>query len=526
MPGWPTVDRAEDHELVDALLRAHADAPAKLYDLYGERLHDYAYGLAGDGDVAADAVHDALVTAQGGMRRLREPGRLRAWLYALTRFQVRARLAHRTPVAGMPLPQPSEHDDPELADLVHETLGDLSGNGRELLLLSLRHRLSPAEVAAVLGLTSRQAAARLGRARDRLENAAAAVVLARTGRAHCPDLSAMVDSWEGPLTPLLRRRLAGHISGCEVCTEGRHRQVSAGRLLAMVPVAYPPLSLRRRVIDTCVNPERDPTRTLIMERGDSFDRAGFPVAPAQRPRRRRPLRLAPVVLAGACVLAATGAMVVINGRGASNTTTLQLAPSPTLTPTQEEESPAPEPVPEQDERTPSPSPTETPTPTPTPSGRESVGVQPTSRPAAAQPRTRQATTPSPTRRRPAPTARLAITCPAKIDEVSEIGMRARRAAVSWVATASDGLDVYPASGSIKSGGSMKVWVTVVDPAGSGSGRVVFTSNGGTATCALSWNGERLPVSEPPDDQPTSSPEPSEPLSDSQPSFRQSAPTSE
>ncbi|MFG1706411.1 RNA polymerase sigma factor [Nonomuraea sp. M3C6] len=506
MPGWPTVGRADDHELVEALRRADTDAPAKLYDSYAERLHDYAYSLSGgEGDVAADAVHDALVTAQGCVDRLKEPGRLRAWLYALARFQVRARMAHRsgTPADGLPLPALEEQDDPELADLVHETLGELSENEREVLELSLRHGLIPSEVAAVLGLTSRQAAARLGRARDHLENAAAAVVLARTGRAHCPDLSAMVDSWEGPLTPLLRRRLSGHIGGCEVCTEGRHRQVSAGRLLDMVPVAFPAISLRRRMIDTCVSPERDQTRTLIMDRGDNFDRAGFPVAVERRSRRRRPRRLAPVVLAGACVLAATGAMVVINGRGASNSTALRLAPSPTLS--LEEESPTPEPAVESDDLTPSP----TPTPSLTPPGR----VTPTGRPAAGRPSTRPAAEPTASRRRPAPGARLGTACPQAIDGVARIGLSARNASVSWVATASQGLDVYPASGSIKSGGSVQIWVTVLDPNGSGSGRVSFTSNGGTATCSLSWHGGTPQTSEPPGDEPTASPEPTAPPSD-------------
>ncbi|MBF8185910.1 sigma-70 family RNA polymerase sigma factor [Nonomuraea sp. K274] len=510
MPGWPTVDRAGDHELVAALRRADADAPARLYDSYGERLHDFAFSLAGDGNVAADAVHDALVTAQGCVDRLKEPGRLRAWLYALTRFQVRARMAHRggTPADGLPEPVLEELDDPELADLVGETLRDMNGHDREVLELSLRHRLTPSEAGAVLALTSRQAATRLGRARDQLENAAAAVVLARIGRAHCPDLSAMVDSWEGPLTPLLRRRLSGHIGGCEVCTEGRHRQVSAGRLLDMVPVAFPPISLRHRVIDTCVNPQRDQTRTLITDRGDSFDRTGFPV-PAERgsrrrrPResRRRPRRLAPVVLAGACVLAATGAMVAINGRAASNGTELRPDPAPTAA-----QSPAPEGVPEADEPTPPP----TPTPTPTASRTRSAAVA--SRPPAARPASRPATGPTATRRRPAPPparpgARLGASCPRGIEGVAKIGLSARNAAVSWVATASQGLDVSPASGSIKAGGSVAIWLTVIDPTSSGSGRVAFTSNGGTATCSLSWDGDLPPISEPPTDPPTNSAEP-------------------
>ncbi|MFC7593363.1 hypothetical protein ACFQYP_63915 [Nonomuraea antimicrobica] len=376
-----------------------------------------------------------------------------------------------------------------------------------MLELSLRHRLTPAEVGAVLGLTSRQAAARLGRARDHLENAAAAVVLARTGRAHCPDLSAMVDSWEGPLTPLLRRRLSGHISGCEVCTEGRHRQVSAGRLLDLVAVAYPGISLRRRVIDTCVNPELDQTRVLITDRGDSFDRSGFPVAVERRSRRRRPRRLTPLVLAVACLLTATGAMVVFNGRDASNTTTLRPVASPT--PPAEEESAAPEPVTEEDETdaVDETGETDEPTTSPSPSRTPSATTTPSARPRASRPRTRPATgrstAPKPTRSSAAPGARFSVSCPQSVDGLGKIGLRARNAAVSWVATASQGLDVYPASGSVKAGASSFVWVTVVDPSGSGSGRVSFTSNGGTASCSLTWHAES------PSGNPTEEPRPTE-----------------
>ena len=181
------------------------------------------------------------------------------------------------------------HDDPgerELAALVHEAMAELSGQEREVLELSLRHDLGSGEVGAVLGLTSRQVTARLGRARDHLENAAAAVVLAKVGRAHCPDLSAMVDSWEGPLTTMLRRRLSAHIGRCEVCVERRDRHVSAGRLLDLVPLAYPPLSLRRRVIETCVNPELGEERAAIAAE-NGFDKAGFPTAAERRPKGRR-----------------------------------------------------------------------------------------------------------------------------------------------------------------------------------------------------------------------------------------------
>jgi RNA polymerase sigma factor (sigma-70 family) len=518
VPGWPTVDRAGDQRLVDALRRADADAPTRLYDAYGERLYDYAHWLLREEHGAADAVHDALVTAHGCVARLRDEARLRAWLYALTRVQARARLTHRNgvpsrgPASPAASPGPDtlpwdavggDHDreDDELAALVSEALGELGGIGREVLGLSLRHGLTPAEAGAVLGLTSRQAAGRLTRARNRLENAAAAVVLARVGRAHCPDLSAMLDSWVGPLTPTLRRRLAAHIGGCEVCTEGRHREVAAVRLLEMTPMAYPPLSLRRRVADTCLRPDRADNRNLIMELGEGFDRAGFPVVAGRPRRRRRPRGLVPVAVAGVCVLAATGAMVVVGDDGVPAAlrvapTASVLAGDPGLTPEPEPEAgTGPEPTASASE--PPASASERTRPSSTPSATASVG----------HPATRQATGPSPTRRA-RPAARLAASCPAGVDgagDTARVALRARNATVSWKASAGRGLEVFPESGSLRPGGSTTVWVSVADPDRPGSGTVSFSSNGGAAKCPLSWPG-RSPDAEPPPDDQTATPD--------------------
>ncbi|MGN9784048.1 sigma-70 family RNA polymerase sigma factor [Nonomuraea sp. ZG12] len=490
MAGWPTVERADELELVKALRRADTGAPDRLYGAYAERLFDYASSLLGDRDRAADCVHDALVTAQGCVDRLKDAGRLRPWLYALTRFQAMARLGHRGQDRTPP-PAIEDPEDPELAELVRETLGELSRNAREVLELSLRHGLTASEVGSVLGLTSRQVAGRLGRARDTLENAAAAVVLARTQRAHCPDLSAMVDSWEGPLTPLLRRRLSGHIGRCEVCTERRHRQVSAGRLLGLVPVPLPPLSLRGKVVGTCVDPGLDQTRTLITDRGDSFDRTGFPVAHEDRSRRRGRRGLAPVVLAGACVLAGTSALIVLN---AGETATSALHVPPSSLPTEDEDYAF-----ESPEGTPSTEPVAT--PTPSPSGGEPTGATPSRRAAVTGATTRPPAVPTPTRRRAAPAARLSVGCPSGIEDAAEVGLRARNAAVTWSAGTSSGLNVSPATGSIKAGGSVVVLVTVDDPGAAGSGTISFTSNGGGATCSLSWPGDDPRPQTPPSEEP-------------------------
>ncbi|MEO3813089.1 sigma-70 family RNA polymerase sigma factor [Sphaerisporangium sp. B11E5] len=256
-----------------------------MYDAYADRLTDFAYSLAQDTDVAADAVHAAIVTAHGRADLLRETSRLRAWLYALTRFHVYERLG-RTPAHGFTAGQAHEHDhdvlDPELTGVVREALAELGQREREVLLLAVRHGLTTAEIGVVLGLSSRQAGNRLGRAKEQLDNAGAAVILARTGRAHCPDLSALVDSLEGPFPQPLRRRLTRHIGGCEECTDGRRRRVTSERLLDEVPVAFPPLSLRRRVAETCSGIGDDAVRATILAATDRFDKNGFPPASSDR----------------------------------------------------------------------------------------------------------------------------------------------------------------------------------------------------------------------------------------------------
>ncbi|MBG0815628.1 sigma factor [Planomonospora sp. ID82291] len=545
MPGWPTVGRTDDQRLAEALRRADAQAPARLFDAYAERLNDYAFSLLADLDDAADAVHDALVVAHGCADRLRDAGRLRPWLYALVRSRCAA--GSRSARGAGPAPAVDEPDDPgerELAGLVRETLGELGGQEREALELSLRHGLSAGEVGAVLGLTSRQAAARLGRARDHLENAAAAVVLARIGRAHCPDLSAMVDSWEGPLTPALRRRLSAHIARCEVCAGLRDRHVPAGRLLDLLPAALPPLSLRRRTIGTCADPGLSEARSAVVAAGDRFDRTGFPVAGERRAvpraarRRKRAGRSAPAVAAALCVLAATAGVIALTGqdlvRGPAGRAEAAPAPEPAVAvaptapdtapdtaPGPEEPEPGTEEPPAEESGTEEPPAEESGTEEPPAeesgsdptqsarngapgTGRPAASRPAVPRPAADRPRATRPPAPRPSGR---PSPRLTVSCPSDLGAgAGRIRLAARGAAVEWSATTSGGLVVHPGGGRLRPGASAVIWVTAADPGESGSGRVAFRSSGGAAVCAVSWDGPAPEDSEPAPD-PTEAPEP-------------------
>ncbi|GII28935.1 RNA polymerase sigma factor [Planotetraspora mira] len=517
MPGWPDVGRTDDHRLLEALRRGDAHAPASLYDAYADRLNDYAHSLLHDQDLAAEAVHDSLVIAHECVDRLTEPARLRAWLYALARTRSAARTGGRTPPHGAASPAVmDEPADPQLAAVVHEALGELGGHERQALDLSVRHELSTAEIGAVLGVTSRQAAGHLSKARGHVENSAAAIVLARTGRAHCPDLSALVDSgvgasWrDGPLSTALRKRLSRHISGCKVCVEGRERHVSADPLLTTIPIAFPPLSLRRHVIDTCVAPEREEDRAAILEQGDRFDKRGFPLAPAghsgrRRSRRRRgsrdrrSSRTTFILLAAVFVFGTAGAATLIYGQAPERRLeAMNPAPAPPD---------APVPTPEEDlletdepEET-SPAPT-SPSPTPSASPRARVTTAP--RPPAARP------TPAPTRSttRQPPPAVLEMGCPGDLGAATggAITLAARNAAVDWTATAPPGVTITPEQGRLKAEASVRITLTIVDPGSAGSGIVAFRSAAGNPTCRVSWSGT---ADSPPPEPPASpSPDPS------------------
>ncbi|GAA4197402.1 sigma factor-like helix-turn-helix DNA-binding protein [Microbispora amethystogenes] len=521
MPEWPGVGRADDHRLLEALRRGDAEAAPALYDAYADRLSDYAYTLLRDLEAAARAMHDALVAGSCYAERLTEPARLRAWLYALTRSECAApgtTGGHAGPVIAL-----DESADPPLAALVQEVLGELGAAEREVLTLAVRHGLTPAEAGSVLGLSSRQVSARLTRAQDHLENGAAALVLARVGRAHCPGLSALVDNgvgadWrDGPLSDTLRKRLSRHVAGCEICREGRGRHVSAERLLDMIPVAYPPLSARRQVIDSILRADPPPDATAPL------DDRGFPaaVSPGRaqgragrrrrgehgggRVRRRpRPLKVAPVLLAAACVFATAGGLALVSGESPADrleavrvppTTSpaASPAPDPALDPTldlDEGEPPTGEdPVDEQANEPSAPSDDSPGSPGSPDSPQSSPHPAATAPPHTLPPPGRSRPTSTRTTRAPKPS--LTALCPGDLGGATgaTITLAARGSAIEWSAGTSGGITVSPRQGRLRAGASGRITLAVADPAVPGSGVVTFQSAAGRPSCRLSWDGQ-------------------------------------
>jgi RNA polymerase sigma factor (sigma-70 family) len=257
LPSWH-VAGPTDAELACAAAAGDRRAFAQIYDRYADRLHDFCVGMLRDRDGAADCVQDVFCTAATTLSQLREPDKLRPWLYAIARSQAlrrirdrqRERLCDELPeaVSGEPGPDTLAARS-ELADLIAQAAGGLSDRDRAVLELTYRHGLSGPELAQALGVSQSNANNMVGRVRETIERSLGALLVgrqARTNTAGCAELAVILDRWDGQFSVLMRKRIARHIESCPTCDQQRRRLVSPAALLGAAPVFIPAPSWLRQ----------------------------------------------------------------------------------------------------------------------------------------------------------------------------------------------------------------------------------------------------------------------------------------
>jgi RNA polymerase sigma factor (sigma-70 family) len=251
-------DPRSDAELVRAVLAGDRGAFAAVYDRYADRLHDFCWSLLRDRDEAADATQDAFLVAAERLGQLRDPERLRPWLYAVARSQAlrRARARQRVAPEEDMIDRPDTAAGPELAaeradlrELVWNAAAGLSERDRAVLDLHLRHGLEGAELGEAIGVSASHTYVLLSRLRDQVERSLGALLVARLGRRDCPDLARLLVGWDGRFSPLVRKRVARHVDGCDRCGERRRALASPLALLAAVPPLPAPTWLRGQVLE-------------------------------------------------------------------------------------------------------------------------------------------------------------------------------------------------------------------------------------------------------------------------------------
>lgn len=251
---------ASDAELVAAVRAGDRAAFASVYDRYGGKLYDFAYATTRHREDAADAVADTFVRFAERLGQLRDPDRLRPWLYAITRNECMRRLKGRgrmlfdgderlTEMVDDTATPEASAENAALRDLVWAAADGLADRDRAMLDLHLRQGLDGADLGEAMGMSATHAYVQLNRLRSQVERSLGALLVARTGRDDCPELDALLIGWDGTLTPIIRKRVARHIESCETCGGRKRRMVSPLALLAAVPIALAPAGLRDRVME-------------------------------------------------------------------------------------------------------------------------------------------------------------------------------------------------------------------------------------------------------------------------------------
>jgi DNA-directed RNA polymerase specialized sigma24 family protein len=327
--GWPSIDRAEDQRLAQSLCAGEPTALAEIYDAYAPRLFDYCHVLLRDQEAAALALHDSLIAVQERIGELPDVRLFRGWLYAVTRGECLRRQAHEDlPAHRQRAPEAAGFGaDDAIRQLVHTALFVLNGAQREALDLSLRHELDSHELAEALSVMSHEASVRVAQARQDLDHAFTAVVVAATGRKECPSMAEMAGPMDEPLGSEAYGKLARHIANCPICSAHGSRKVATARLLHEMPAGAIPAALRARVLNTAAAPEFADLRYTIATRAEpSADREP---EPELRWRRRSMPGPLPVIVAVACGLLIVGGLfLALPGSGQKNASGEQAIRSP------------------------------------------------------------------------------------------------------------------------------------------------------------------------------------------------------
>jgi RNA polymerase sigma-70 factor (ECF subfamily) len=118
----------------------------------------YATSLTGNPDTALDVLQEVWIKVFRGIRKLKDPGCLRSWLYSITHGIAVDRIRKnysREQAEKVQYEEFEEADEPSFATedaaAIHRALGEIGLRHREVLVLHFLEDLLMAEIAEVVG---------------------------------------------------------------------------------------------------------------------------------------------------------------------------------------------------------------------------------------------------------------------------------------------------------------------------------------------------------------------------------------
>jgi len=149
---------------------------ADLIEIMERPLLYYATSLTGSQDAALDVLQDVWLKVVRGIRKLKDPGSLKPWLYAITHGIAVDRIRHDYSLERVEATQIEEFDqavEPSFANedaaSIHEALSQIGVKHREVLVLHFLQDLSVDEVASVIGCPPGTVKSRLHHAKQAMK---------------------------------------------------------------------------------------------------------------------------------------------------------------------------------------------------------------------------------------------------------------------------------------------------------------------------------------------------------------------
>jgi RNA polymerase sigma factor (sigma-70 family) len=277
----------QDREVVAAIVAGDPEGIAEAYDRYALPLYSYCRSLLRQPADAADAVQDTFLIATSKLGGLRDPAKLRSWLYAVARNECYRRLRAGEATSALDdagdmtaeaVDVASAIEQAEVRQFVRDAIAGLNPGERDVIELSLVQGLDGDELADALGVSRNHAHALLSRARSQLERSLGALLVARTGRQACGALDALLAGWDGQLTVLMRKRVSRHIDQCEICGELKRRELSPALFAGALPLVALMPGFREHVLKMCADLSSAGLahRASVAARAGQFGPSGFP----------------------------------------------------------------------------------------------------------------------------------------------------------------------------------------------------------------------------------------------------------
>ena len=276
-----------DADLVMMARQGDQAAIGEIYDRYADRLFGFAFSMLRDREEAADAVHDVILRSSQKIDQLRDPSKLRPWLFSIARNEVMSRTRQRSrrdnrEVPDMAADLPDSDNSliqNELQQLVWDAADGLQQRDRELLELQMQG-LEGEELAEALGVKLSHVHVLSSRMRDRMEKAVGSLLIARLGRDDCDKLNALLSDWDGHYSLEVRSKVTRHIEDCDICTKKRGILCAPGSIALALPFVAIPVSLKSKVLNSVsnANATTEPSYTNPHKTQWDWDtQTGFPV---------------------------------------------------------------------------------------------------------------------------------------------------------------------------------------------------------------------------------------------------------